>query len=169
MQKLFGVALFGALVFLPVVNAHAVDSVSVEAGHGSRKVDLWRIGAQWNQNPAWLAGTRWTMTWDAALGAWHSDTGTVYDAGLTPVLRYARAAQGPYADGGIGFHLLSSTHISSALDFSTRFQFGDHIGVGYRFDRYDLALRLQHLSNAGLRNPNPGINFLLLRLAYELR
>jgi hypothetical protein len=30
-------------------------------------------------------------------------------------------------------------------------------------------LRLQHLSNAGLRNPNPGINFLMLRLAYEMR
>lgn len=165
MQRIFVLA----LLFLRAANVQAVDSVSAELGHGSRKVDLWRVGAQWNQHPAWLAGTRWSMAWDAALGGWHSDAGTIYDLGLTPVLRYASAARGAYADGGIGFHLLSSTRISSALDFSTRFQFGDHVGVGYRFERYDLSLRLQHLSNAGIRNPNPGINFLELRLGYELR
>ena len=33
--------------------------------------------------------------------------------------------------------------------------------------RYDLSLRLQHLSNGGLAHPNPGINFLQMRLAYH--
>src|SRR5437762_2379563 len=54
--------------------------------------------------------------------------------------------------------------------FSTNFQYGDHIGVGARFGeryRYDLSLRLQHLSNGGLAHPNPGINFLQMRLAYH--
>jgi lipid A 3-O-deacylase len=165
MQRIFGLA----LLFLAAANVQAVDSVSAELGHGSRKVEMWRVGAQWNQNPARLAGTRWSLAWDAALGGWHSDAGTVYDLGLTPVLRYAHSSQGAYADGGIGVHWLSSTHISSALDFSTRFQFGDHVGVGYRLERYDVSLRFQHLSNAGIRNPNPGINFLQLRLRYELR
>jgi lipid A 3-O-deacylase len=155
-------------LFFPGV-CGAIDGISLEAGHGSRKVDLWRVGVQWRQHPAWLAGTPWSVYWDAAVGGWHSDTATVYDFGLTPVLRYARAAQGPYLEGGIGFHLLSDTHISSELDFSTRFQFGDHLGAGYRFERYEVALRLQHLSNAGIRNPNPGINFLQLRLQYWLR
>ena len=54
------------------------------------------------------------------------------------------------------------------VSFSTRFQFGDHLGVGVRRGQYDIGLRLQHLSNAGLRNPNPGVNFLQLHLAYEL-
>ena len=58
-------------------------------------------------------------------------------------------------------------HVSSDLGFSTRFQFGDHLGIGYRFERYDVAVRFQHLSNGGMRNPNPGINFLLLRLQYH--
>jgi hypothetical protein len=30
-------------------------------------------------------------------------------------------------------------------------------------------VRLQHLSNGGIRNPNPGINFLVLRVQYLLR
>jgi hypothetical protein len=34
---------------------------------------------------------------------------------------------------------------------------------------YDLSLRFQHLSNAGISNPNPGINFLELRMSYARR
>ena len=165
MKKILG----GIALLLPAICAQAVDGVSLELGHGSRKVDMWRVGAQWNQSPAWLAGTRWSLYWDAAIGGWHSNTGTVYELGVTPVLRYAPSARGAYADGGIGLHLLSDTHISSELDFSTRFQFGDHLGIGYRAERYDVGLRFQHLSNAGVRNPNPGINFLQLRVQYRLR
>jgi lipid A 3-O-deacylase len=36
------------------------------------------------------------------------------------------------------------------------------------FGRYDVSLRVQHLSNGGLRDPNPGINFVLVRLQYSL-
>ena len=67
-----------------------------------------------------------------------------------------------------GLHIVSGTHLQDNVSLSTRFQFGDHIGVGVRRGHYDLGLRLQHLSNAGLRNPNPGINFVQLRVAYEL-
>src|SRR5439155_6093263 len=75
----------GAVFLLNPISAHAVDSVSAELGHGSRGVHLWRVGAQWNQHPEWLAGSRWSLYWDLSLGSWHSDTGTVHDVGLTPV------------------------------------------------------------------------------------
>ena len=42
--------------------------------------------------------------------------------------------------------------MSSGTEFSTKFQFGDHWGFGYRRDRHDFSVRLQHLSNAGIRN-----------------
>ena len=103
----------------------------------------------------------------AALGSWESDTGSLIDGSFTPTLRYGHE-RGAYVDGGIGFHVLSETRISSAVEFSTRFQFGDHVGAGYRIGRYDLSMRIQHLSNAGIRNPNPGINFLHLRFQYWL-
>jgi hypothetical protein len=75
-----------------------------------------------------------------------------------------------YVEGAIGFHLVS-TRISAARVFSTAFQFGDHLGAGMRFGpgrRYDLGMRVQHLSNGGVRSPNPGINFVLVRLQYDL-
>jgi hypothetical protein len=31
---------------------------------------------------------------------------------------------------------------------------------------HELSLRLQHASNAGVKEPNPGVNFLLLRYAH---
>lgn len=63
-------------------------------------------------------------------------------------------------------HLLSRTRISDSKVFSTAFQFGDRIAAGYRFgDALDseLAVRFQHYSNAGIKEPNPGINFYMLQ------
>jgi lipid A 3-O-deacylase len=157
----------GLAAFCPV--AFALQSVSFDTGRGTRDVGLWRFGAQWAQHPHWLEDTRWSLYWDLGYGGWHGDSGTVHDLGLTPVWRYAESSRGLYLEGAIGFHVLSDEHISRRLDFSTRFQFGDHVGVGYRFETYDFAVRLQHLSNGGMRNPNPGINFLVLRMQYHFR
>ncbi len=159
-----------ALAFLAIsFPARAIDGVSAEIGAGDRNATLVRIGAQWNQDVRWLANTRWRLYWDATLARWDLDPGPIYDVGLTPAFRYARAERGPYAEGAIGYHVLTGSRIQDNVAFSTRFQFGDHVALGYRFERYDLSLRLQHLSNAGIRNPNPGINFLELRLGYDLR
>ena len=164
MKKVLAVAAF----LLPMKAAQALDSISAEMGHGTRGVSDWRVGLQWRQEPHWLEDTSMRLYWDAALGTWESDTGTLQDGSLTPTFRYGHE-QGAYFDLGIGFHVLSETRISSQIEFSTKFQFGDHFGVGYRYDRYDFSVRVQHLSNAGIKNPNPGINFLQVRLQYWLK
>ncbi|HEX9397775.1 MAG TPA: acyloxyacyl hydrolase [Burkholderiales bacterium] len=156
-------------------STHAVDGVSVEAGTGNAGVHMARVGAQWDWQRQWFDDGAWRLGgyWDASVGAWNGGPNTVWDYGFTPTFRYERAAGGsPYLEAAIGFHYLSNAHISSTRDFSTRFQFGDHVGVGVRFGpggRYDLGLRLQHLSNAGIRDPNPGINFLQARFQYHFR
>jgi hypothetical protein len=154
MRKIFASALLAHALC-----AHALDGVSIEAGRGGHQVDMARVAGE----REWDNGRGY---WELSAGAWDGGRGTIYDLGFTPVLR-TRGAW--YAEGAIGAHWLSSTSIEPGREFSTHFQFGDHLGVGWRGGRYDLALRLQHLSNAGLRNPNPGINFLVLRLRYELR
>jgi hypothetical protein len=162
-------AIFAAVFFLHALYASAVDSVTVELGGGTHSVELWRVGAQWQQHPKWLKRSPWQLYWDLSLGSWNSRTGTVHDFGVTPEFRYPIGSRGAYFDAGIGFHVLSDSHISTDFGFSTRFQFGDHVGVGYDFGPFDVAARFQHLSNGGMRNPNPGINFLLLRVRYPLR
>lgn len=155
--------------------AHAVDGVSLELG-GGNGADLWRAGAQWNWQRKWFTSGDWHVGgyWEVSLGAWDGGRKTVYDLGLTPVFRLEqRAPSGvaPYAEAAIGLHLLSRQRITEQKQFSTSWQFGDHLGAGIRFGahrQYDLGLRLQHISNASVKRPNPGINFLLLRFAYEL-
>jgi hypothetical protein len=156
------------------------DSVSIEGGSSdsSPNVGMWRVGAQWEVYK-WFEGSPWLLTHyvDLSAGSWHADdvdgSHDIGDIGFTPVLRLQKSGLGnfiPYAEIGIGFHGLTSTNITSQRKFSTHFQFGDHLGVGLRFGegaKYDLGYHYQHLSNAGIDHPNPGINFHQLRLQYH--
>ena len=154
--------------------AFAVDSVSVEAGRGTHNLNMARLGVQWNAQHKWFSTEGWGLAryWDLSFGGWNGGHGAVYDFGLTPVFRLERPGGTPYLEAAIGIHILSDLDIGTGSELSTRFQFGDHIGAGLRFGaqrEHDLSLRLQHLSNAGIRNPNPGVNFLQLRFQHHFR
>ena len=91
--------------------------------------------------------------------------------GVTPVLRlYPKAlGRGLFAEVGIGVNLLAPVYRSDDKRFSTVFNFGDHLAVGKRFaGGGELSLRIQHFSNAGIRRPNPGENFVQVRYAWPL-
>jgi len=152
--------------------ALALDSYSVEVGRGDHETNMIRAGVQWHAHATTFPDSRWHLApyVDLTLGGWDGGHGTVYDLGLTPVFRFARPGGSPYVEAAIGFHLISELEFHDGTETSTRFQFGDHVGFGFRLDgRNELTLRLQHLSNGGIRNPNPGINFLQLRLQHALR
>jgi opacity protein-like surface antigen len=79
--------------------------------------------------------------------------------------------RGLYLEAGIGAHLISSTALGNKR-FGTAFQFGDHLGFGYRFGARgaaDIGYRYQHLSNADIKVPNNGIDFHQVRLQYWFR
>ena len=161
--------LFAAAVFLAPVAAHAIDGISLDLGKGDRHTSLARVAVHWNYELVQFAPHHVHPYIEVSVAHWHTEQSGIYDTAITPVFRYARSPRdGLYAEGAVGLHIVSGTHLQDNVSLSTRFQFGDHIGVGVRRGHYDLGLRLQHLSNAGLRNPNPGVNFVQLRVAYEL-
>jgi opacity protein-like surface antigen len=157
--------------------AGAVDGVAVEIGSGD-STDMGRIAVQWDWGKRWFQGKDWHLGgyWDLALGYW--DRGGVLpgqndgitEIGLTPVFRLQpNSLTGPYLEAAIGFHLLSRTSLGDKR-FSTQFQFGDHIGFGYRFgarNAFDIGYRFQHLSNGSIKKPNNGIDFHQVRLQYR--
>jgi hypothetical protein len=159
------------LLFL-ATPAHALDSLAVELGRGDDDLTLLRVAAQWRWD--WrLASGGWHLGgyWEVSAGGWRGGNHDVYDIGVTPVFRFQRSEGGPYVEAAIGARVVSDRHVTRRDTFSTRYQFADHIGLGTRFgerNRYDLGLRLQHMSNGGIREPNPGINFLMLRLQRDL-
>jgi len=171
-----GAAIAALIVSSPA--AAVVDGLSLELGSGD-DVHMGRIAVQWDWRSRWLQTTNWHLSgyWDLALGYWDQDGAvapgehsSLADIGLTPVLRWQRNDMtGVYVEAGIGLHLLSHSSIGGRR-MSTAFQFGDHIGVGYRFgarQAYDLSYRFQHMSNASIKRPNPGINFNQIRLQYR--
>ena len=155
-----------------------IDRASLEIGGGD-KVQMVRFGAQADWSKRWFEKNGWHLGgyWDASLAQWR---GTAYrnvdgqhqnitNIGFTPVFRYqADNLKGWYAEGGIGVNLLSELYNNDDNRFSTAFQFGDHIGAGYVFDnKWELGMKIQHFSNASIKRPNSGANFLLLKASYK--
>jgi hypothetical protein len=131
------------------------------------------------------------LTWQ---GRWHRDWGPVYVTGsveafasrwawdrTTPgnshsvvvgVVPLARFSAGPasrwFAEAGIGLSLADQRYSTDDKQFSTRFNFYDVLAVGHSFGaqrQQELSLRVTHVSNGGIRHPNPGENFLQVRWA----
>jgi len=110
---------------------------------------------------------------------WDSDTrpsrnDSLVDFGLSPIVRlqfdsFTFFGARPFIEGGVGFHVFTDDKFGDK-DFGIPFAFAPTGGAGVRFgvdERFELAYRYQHLSNAGLSDSNPGIDFHLLRLSYH--
>lgn len=174
--------ILGAFLALIVTNAGATGGMmnpTIEVGNGD-STDMMRVAMSLDWDKRWFDSGNWMVTgfWEASLGEWKGKSSagnnqSILDVGLTPVFRFQQrtlSGLAPYAEGAIGFHLISPTFINANRKFGSAFQFGDHVGFGIRFgDRYqyDLGYRYQHLSNGSIKQPNQGINFNQVRFTYH--
>lgn len=116
-----------------------------------------------------------TLHWDLWGGHWrshHADgtTGGYSQLGALMAWRYQPAGpQSPwFFEAGLGGSVADGLYNSGGRRFSTAFQFTEVLAVGYRFGQeraYEVSLRVQHFSNAGIKKPNPGENFMFLRFS----
>jgi len=63
-----------------------------------------------------------------------------------------------FLEAGIGANVLLPIYRSREKRFSTASNFGGHIAIGTRFgdaNQHEVSIRLQHFSNAGIKEPNP--------------
>lgn len=158
--------------------SHAVDSFTFEAGTGD-KIRMARVGAQWKWAQQWWRsnGTHIGGYWDLNLAQWQGTRfqnvpgrkQNITTIGITPVFRFQNDnLKGFYLEGGIGANYLSELYDNNDDKLSTRFQFGDHLGVGYVFSNsLDLGLKIQHYSNGGIKKPNSGVDFAVISLKYS--
>lgn len=164
---------------LLAASAHALDlkpgGAFIEAGaagHGTYSVTA-GVTWPWAWRHEGLGGEQTGYT-EAYLSHWSSRTlggrASLTQLGLLPMVRhrFARGSSDWFAEAGIGLSLTDRFYTTDEKRFSTRFNFVDVVGVGRSFGpgrRQEMTLRLSHVSNAGIKKPNPGENFLQLRYA----
>lgn len=152
--------------------AHADPTVQAAFGrdpsHGINKYEValnWDSGFNWGNPDSWLL----RLQWEVELAEWFPQSGTnrhnVTEFGFTPLLRLEKhgfAGFVPFLEVGAGARLLSSTYTSDEHRSGSAFQFGDIFGLGAMFgsrNQFEAGFRFQHVSNAGIKEPNPGTNF----------
>jgi lipid A 3-O-deacylase len=167
-------------VLFPLDRARAFDAITIDTGYGLDDTRLLRLNFSVGDNRRHPAdnGWHWSRSWEGNISYWYlyknkKGVDSLLELGLTPNFRLERDRAWdwgrPYLEAGLGVHLLSKVHIGTR-DLSSALQFGTHAGLGIRFgssEQFELAWRIEHLSNAGLKEPNPGINFTMTRFSYR--
>lgn len=139
------------------------------AGNVNHDVFLGSIGYAWPMSRVvggdrWYRG-RWSLIGEI-FGGEQLNPNDAYIIGTTPLMRYTLDTGSrwvPFAKAGLGPTL---TNIGEP-DLGGKFQFNIQGGAGTQFfwnkhQALSLEFRLFHLSNAGTRDPNTGINCVLL-------
>lgn len=167
--------LLGAAV--PAAAAPPDLDLALTAGSGTQQVRKLGLVLGWTRpDPLWQ-GRQWRLLLrhEAELAAWRvPQARDLVELGYSPVLRLERPLEGAratfFVEGAIGARLLSHTRVSNDRDLSTAFQFSDELRAGWTWGdqgRHTAGLRFQHLSNLGIKEPNPGINFWQLYYRYR--
>ena len=159
MKKMLSLAAAAALG-LSSLSAQAVDFTAA-VGQSGDSTMVYRIGAQWDWDTSWWQSSvgRLTGYWDAGYTYWDGDdTASNHSLSFTPVFVYEFAGESvkPYIEAGIGVAAFASTELESN-DLGSSFQFEDRLGVGLRFANQEVGLRAIHYSNAGIKQPNDGV------------
>ena len=177
--RTFVMLLAPALPSLPAL-AQSVQNpatgVYLQYGSAEHGTDSWSGGVMlpWNWSYA-LGSGKLTGYWDLSVSRWSADyqggNRSTWVLGAQPTLRWHPAqGQSPwFLQAGLGVsYATNHRYITDHKEFSTRYNFASHLGVGYLFGeqrKNEISLRLEHHSNAGIKEPNPGANFLQLRYA----
>jgi lipid A 3-O-deacylase len=149
-----------------------------QAGTGGDTHEL-TLGATWDWSKPWsVAGGELSGYWELSFSGWSYPTmGSRKEAwlgqlGIVPTFRYRPGGHDSrwFVEAGVGASFMTTIYETDRKRFSTTFNFADHIGFGRNFGntgQHELALRIEHYSNAGIKHPNPGENFAEIRYAYR--
>jgi hypothetical protein len=133
---------------------------------------IWNLGKEDGLNERWSVYLEGSVSRWQSRGGYATDHGVLTQIALVPVVRY-RFDEGRspwFVEGGVGATVTSSVYRNLDKHFSTAFNFGDQVGVGYAFGparKDEIGLHAEHFSNGGIKRPNPGQNFLELRYVHR--
>ncbi|OMH31841.1 acyloxyacyl hydrolase [Motiliproteus sp. MSK22-1] len=159
---------------------YAVDGFTINVGSSDDKIDLYRAAARFQWDKKWFEEGNWFLGGHYELGLMYmensSDTvnttnaaSDLYAISFTPVFRLQRYALdsgiAPFIEAGIGAAYLSEDKVQNdspqGADLGGNLQFENKVSAGLLFgeqQQYEVAINYFHYSNAGLEEPNDGID-----------
>ncbi|MBF7730591.1 acyloxyacyl hydrolase [Pseudomonas sp. N040] len=151
-----------ALACMTLGTAAQAADISGAVGQTDDGSMTYRAGVQFNFTDSWLQSDTGHLGgyWDAGYSYWEGGNGSSgnHSLSFSPVFVYEFAGQNvrPIIEAGIGVALFSDTEVDGN-QLSTAFQFEDRLGLGLRFSGQEIGVRAIHYSNAGIKEPNDGV------------
>lgn len=123
----------------------------------------WKIPWRWNFCSHWSLQPCVDLSAGSITGK--DENGFVGTLGPLAELRYGKCPV--LLEGGASPTWLSRSTFGSE-NFGERFQFTSHIGLEWDVTKnFTIEARFQHMSNAGLATPNPGLNIEMLSFRFN--
>ena len=122
----------------------------------------YRIGLSSEWGSKWFESSTGHLGgyWDAAYTYWEGgDASGAHSLSFSPVFVYEFSGftYTPYIEAGIGLAAFSKTEVGDQR-LGSSFNFEDRIGLGLKLpDEQKVGIRAIHYSNAGIKEPNDGI------------
>jgi lipid A 3-O-deacylase len=167
------VTFLSALVFISIAcHGEAQDLVTgVRAGislpgapsfHQVEAYGDWKLPWRWDIYSGWIF-----RPYAEISAGWLSGQGTDGFVGtLGPALELYKGKFPVVLEGGSSGTLISRDEYGNN-NFGYRFQFTSHIGFRWDITRqWSVGWRVQHMSNAGIAKPNPGLNMQMISASY---
>ena len=162
MKKLICAAAFAVATLGQAFTVQAAD-ITFAVGQTSDSTMTYRLGLESNWDASWWQTSvgRLTGYWDAGYTYWEGgDEGAgKHSLSFAPVFVYEFAGDSikPFIEAGIGVAAFSGTRVGDQ-NLGSSLNFEDRIGAGLKFaNGQSVGVRAIHYSNAGLKQPNDGI------------
>ena len=123
----------------------------------------YRLPRSWMLDGGWKLESRI----NASAGALHGGDETAAIVTIGPGLAWISPSQQYAIEAGISPTLMSK-HEYGGADFGGNFQFTSFVGLNSRLgEQMSATIRVQHMSNASIYSPNPGLDQMMLGITYR--
>lgn len=151
--------LYIAMVWVLALFASSVNAQDLEVRVGSNATSI-----SYSHLPFYQAGGV-SFRLESGYQRWYINSTVGNQVYLTPAFHWRLTSRFSVI-GGIGVSLIDRTKYRGK-DISTTFQFSDHIGLTYDVGNTTVGVRYVHVSNAGIKKPNPGLDAIQLSVSFQ--
>lgn len=166
--------LLGALLFSCASFGVNAAELSGAIGATSQGGLTARVGMGFGWDKSWFESSTGRLTgyWDAGYTYWEAGdaAGGKHSLSFAPVFVYEFGSGNvkPFVEAGIGVAVFSGTS-AGGQEFGSAFNFEDRIGAGLKIgETQKVGIRAIHYSNAGIKQPNDGIESYSLFYSHQI-